>query len=92
MKAFVLTEQQWNEVWESIKKSYSPSVFLSREKMRKTLGFTHREHEEWIVFDHTGDRERRMLKKTIHVDFYSEEQRTMFLLKYAHLFKEPCTE
>ena len=90
MKAYILTEPEWKDVWEQIKKSNPPSVYLSRAKMRKVLGFTQREHEEWIVIDHTGDRERRMLKKTIHLDFYSEQQRTMFLLKYAHLFKESC--
>lgn len=88
MRAYKLTEPQWNDVWTAIKKSNPPSVYLSREKMRRALGFTHREHEEWVVFDHTGGRERKVLKKEIHIDFYSEQQRTMFLLKYGHLFQE----
>lgn len=88
MRAFKLTEPQWLDVWAAIKKSNPPSVYLSRAKMRKVLGFTQREHDEWVVIDHTGDRERRMLKKEIHIDFYSEQHRTMFLLKYGHLFQE----
>ena len=51
--------------------------------MRQRLGFTNRDYENWVVFDHTGDRERRILKKEVHIDFYSEEHRTMFLLKYG---------
>lgn len=83
MKALVLTEPQWNSIWEDIKLHHPPSVYLSRSKMRKQLGFTNRDYENWVVFDHTGDRERRILKKEVHIDFYSEEHRTMFLLKYG---------
>ena len=83
MKAYILTEPQWNEVWEEIKRRNPPSVYLSRNKMKRVLGFTPRDYEEWVVIDQTGDRERKMLKKEIHLDFYSEEHRTMFLLKYG---------
>lgn len=88
MKAFRLTEPQWLDVRKEIDRQYPPSVSMVRWKMKQVLGFTPREHEEWVVIDHTGDRERRMLKKEIHIDFYSEQHRTMFLLKYGHLFQE----
>ncbi len=85
MKALVLTEKEWTTIRQHIDKQYPPSVSMVRWKMKKVLGFTPREHEEWVVIDYTGDRERRMLKKSIHLDFYSEQQRTMFLLKYSEL-------
>lgn len=85
MKALVLTEKEWTTIRQQIDKQYPLSVSMVRWKMKKVLGFTPREHEEWVVIDHTGDRERKILKKSIHLDFYSEQQRTMFLLKYSEM-------
>lgn len=85
MKAVQLSEPEWKTILEQISKTQPKSVYMIRSRMKQVLGFTPREHEEWVVFDHSGDRERRMLKKTIHLDFYNESQRTMFLLKYSDL-------
>lgn len=87
MKAIILSESDWSKIKQMLEQTQPKSVMLTRWKMKKVLGFTPREHEEWVVFDHTGDRERRMLKRSIHLDFYSEQQRTMFLLKYSELIK-----
>ena len=83
MKALRLTTNEWHEIIQQIAKHHPKSVWMVRPKMRKVLGFTPRDHEEWVVIDHTGDRERRMLKKEVHLDFYDEAKRTMFLLKYG---------
>ncbi len=83
MKALVLTEAEWKTIRGEIDKNHPRSVTMVRWKMREVLGFTPREHEEWVVFDRTGIRERRTLKKTVHLDFYNEPKRTMFLLKYG---------
>lgn len=83
MKALKLTVNQWHNIRQEIDKQYPRSVTMVRWKMKEVLGFTPRDHEEWVVIDHTGDRERRMLKKEVHLDFYNESQRTMFLLKYS---------
>lgn len=83
MRAVKLTEQQWQDIRAQIDRQYPRSVSMVRWKMRKVLGFTPRDHEEWVVIDHTVDRERKMLKKEVHLDFYSEQHRTMFLLKYG---------
>lgn len=83
MKPIKLTEQQWKDLRSQIDRQYPRSVSMVRWKMKRVLGFTPRNHEEWVVFDHTGDRERKVLKKEVHLDFYSEQQRTMFLLKYG---------
>lgn len=51
------------------------SVWMVRTKMRKVLGFMPREHREW--------NEERGYRTMMHLDFYDESQRTMFLLKYG---------
>lgn len=83
MKPIKLTVDQWENILEHVASHHPASVRLLRSKMRKTLGFTPRFHEEWIVIDHTGDRERKMSETTVHLDFYDEAKRTMFLLKYS---------
>jgi hypothetical protein len=91
MKAVVLTNDQWKEVHEKIKKDYPPSVWLSREKMRRTLGFTPREHESWLGYYDSASIEDRKASRhgrqiSIHLDFFTDSQRTMFLLKYGDKF------
>jgi hypothetical protein len=85
VKAIRLTIDQWQNIVIEIAKHHPRSVWMVRPKMRKVLGFTPREHEEWVTFDHTGPAEspRKYLKKEIHLDFYDESKRTMFLLKYS---------
>lgn len=90
MKPVVLTEKQWREVRGKIKTNYPPSVLLSREKMRRVLGFTPREHTEWLGHYDSASVEDRKAKRhgyktTIHLDFFEEQQRTMFLLKYTEI-------
>lgn len=100
MKPVVMLPEQWDRVWEEIKKREKPSTILSRSKMREVLGFTNRVHEEhatrdqllrtvsdqeWdhmIWFSTVGDRET-VFQRTVHLDFYDEHKRVMFLLKYG---------
>jgi len=88
MKAVVITVDQWQEILAQIKKDHKPSVWLSREKMRKVLGFTAREHQEWLgYYDSASIEERKAglhgYRTTVHIDFFTDYQRTMFLLKYG---------
>ena len=46
--------------------------------MKLVLGFTVREHTEWIPKLDGGYSDYQ-----IHLDFYSENKRTMFLLKFS---------
>ena len=48
--------------------------------MKRVLGFTVREHNEWIIKPDGGYGEHR-----IHLDFYSEKKRSMFLLKFSEI-------
>lgn len=84
MKPLVLSVGQWDKIIEQIKANYPPSVTLSREKMRRVLGFTPRAHKEW-----RGPEEPIFgYKTTVHLDFFDEQQRTMFLLKYGDWIRE----
>ena len=85
-KPIVLSQQAWAKIYHNIAQNYPPSVLLIRDRMRKVLGFTSRTHEEWV--DQRVDIKdirynTKYCVKTIHLDFYSEPKRTMFLLKYS---------
>ena len=87
-KPVVLTEAEWLKIYNQIAKTYPPSVLLIRDRMREVLGFTSRIHEEW--FKHDVDLKdvsynTNYCVKRIHLDFYNEPKRTMFLLKYSDI-------
>jgi hypothetical protein len=85
-KPIVLSEAQWLKIYNHIAKNYPPSVLLIRNRMKSVLGFTSRTHEEWIDQEvHINDIRYKTNFRitTIHLDFYSEPKRTMFLLKYS---------
>lgn len=69
-KPVIMTPSEWNVIYQKIKDEYPPSVYLLRNRMKNTLGFTVRDHNDY---------ERR---HTVHLDFYKESLRTMFILKY----------
>ena len=83
-KSIVLTELQWDKIRDLIAKNYPTSVLLIRNNMKDVLGFNVRWHEEWITCrdESYGAKYRR---ETIHLDFYNEPKRTMFLLKYSDI-------
>jgi hypothetical protein len=73
MKSIKITEKQWIEIVEKIKKQYPPSFYLIREKMREKLGFTCR-----LLFLPGYNHET-------YLDFFDEKKKTMFLLKYGDI-------
>lgn len=88
MKALVLSEDQWTTIRQEIDKNYPRSVSMVRWKMKEVLGFTPREHTVWLgYYDNVSKEDKKAgrhgYKKMIHLDFYDEAQRTMFLLKYG---------
>ena len=85
-KPIILSEKNWLAIYNQIARSYPPSVLLIRDKMREVLGFTSRTHEEWFsreVARKDVEYGTKYRITTIHLDFYSEPKRTMFLLKYS---------
>ena len=82
MKPVILSLSQWKTIREMLHEEHPKTVFMIRDKMKKVLGFTVREHKEWVE-----DASSTMLQ--IHLDFYSENKRTMFLLKFGeHMGRE----
>lgn len=73
-QAVVMSTNEWRMIYEQIKLDHPPSVYLIREKMKKVMGFTVRVHH-----DHEWKRER---SPSVHLDFYTESLKTMFILKY----------
>ena len=71
-----LSQASWLKVYNDIARTHPPSVLLVRSKMRKVLGFTSRTHSEWDA----GVVNRI---EQIHLDFFSENKYTMFILKYS---------
>jgi hypothetical protein len=55
--------------------------------MKRTLGFTVREHKAWVANPKPSeyDWDQGHTEFQIHLDFYSENKRTMFLLKFGEL-------
>lgn len=74
MKPVILTPRQWKKIRAVMQEEYPRTVFMLRGKMKQVLGFTVREHGAWINGEHEFQ---------IHLDFFSENKRTMFLLKYG---------
>lgn len=90
-KPVVLSEKAWLKIYNQIAKEYPPSVLLIRDKMREVLGFTSRTHQSWINQEVDIKNIKYGTKyciTTIHLDFYSEPKRTMFLLKYSEFLNK----
>ena len=80
MKPIILTVDQWQQIRTVLQQAHPKTVFMLRNKMKRVLGFTVREHNEWIIKPDGGYGEHR-----IHLDFYSEKKRSMFLLKFSEI-------
>ena len=77
MKAVLFDVTSWEkEIWPRIVADYGPGVHISWV-CKKRLGFTVRRH-----VDYDRDKEMYPTPIIIHLDFYDEASRTMFLLKY----------
>ena len=48
MKPIELTYTQWIKLSKELHNDYPPSVLAIREKTKKVLGFTSREHRKWV--------------------------------------------
>ena len=98
-KPVILEPADWQTILEKIKKKEKPSVYLSREKMKAVLGFTVRDHREyvkdpnyvrplddsdWFPVLELGWFEGKKSEHTVRLDFYDDQKRTMFLLKYGN--------
>ena len=83
MSTLKLTVSQWQKIRADLHTEHPKSVFMLRDKMRAVLGFTVREHNEWVIKPDGGYGEH-----SIRLDFYNERKYTMFLLKYSEYINE----
>lgn len=87
MQAIKLTVDQWKRIRTELQTEHPKTVFMLRDKMKKVLGFTVREHKAWIDKPATAgdDLNFGYSEYQIHLDFYSVNKRTMFLLKFSDI-------
>lgn len=87
MRPVILTVEQWKSIRKQLQEEHPKTVFMLRDKMRKVLGFTVREHKAWIDKPQTlgDDLNVGYYEFQIHLDFYSENKRTMFLMKFSEV-------
>ena len=93
----VLKPKQWQLIRALLHEEHPKSVFMLKSKMRSVLGFTVREHQEWVEdrldpvpsdsdWLDTGQEgwyKNKHHEHTIRLDFYNERKYTMFLLKFS---------
>ena len=74
------TPKEWKPIRQRLKDEYAwkPSVLLIRETMKRELGFTIRMHRQWVEDGDMGSG----YKDIVCLDFFDEQQETMFRLKY----------
>ena len=80
MRPVILSVEQWKTIRTELQTEHPKTVFMLRDKMKRVLGFTVREHKAWIPKPDGGYSDYQ-----IHLDFYSENKRTMFLLKFSEV-------
>jgi hypothetical protein len=78
-RSIKLSASTWYKIHQQLICEYPASVMLIRTNMKKRLGFTVREHREWVPKMDGGYWDNN----SIHLDFYNEPKRTLFLLKYS---------
>ena len=78
MRPVVLTLDQWKQIRKMLQEEHPKTVFMIRDKMKRVLGFTVREHRQW-------DKSVVNMMFQIHLDFYSQNKRTMFLMKFSEI-------
>ena len=77
--------EHWESIWQKILSEYGSTIAISWV-LKRELGFTIRNHNQWITVDknHQGDDivPRGYLQHQIHLDFYNESALSWFQLKY----------
>ena len=80
MKPIIFEEKKWDhELWPNLVAEHGKKIGISWVCKRE-LGFTVRRHTEYLSDDGRAY-SRRNTK--VCLDFYDEQMRTLFLLKYS---------
>lgn len=78
IKHLELSLSEWLVVREKIRATHGDSMVLLSFKMRRELGFSVRRHTQWVPKMSGGYHD-----DIICIDFYTENAKTWFLLKYC---------
>ena len=78
-----ISKPNLRKLMREIHDTYPPSTWMIRDKMRRELGFTVREHEVWRQ-SRTGP----WPDQEYYLDFYDAAQQTWFMLKYCQYLQE----
>jgi len=79
----LISELNLARLMREIRDTYPPSTWMIRDKMRRELGFTVREHEVWRQ-TRTGP----WPDQEYYLDFYDAAQQTWFMLKYDRYLRD----
>ena len=94
MKPLEFTRDEWIPLQQRLLQEHGVATMSISWRCRKELGFTVRHHEKWVavadnpdrvVVNHNGELHYR--ETVICLDFYDEEMRTFFILKYHNTDK-----
>lgn len=78
-----LHPDHWREIHIRLMQEQPASVMLIRSRMREVLGFTVREHHEWVELGKgTNGRAYGRTQFWICLDFYNDAMESWFHLKY----------
>jgi len=80
IKSISITEKEWEKIRTHIKQDYGEKILLITYVLRRELGFTPRIDRKWIDDGDYGSG----YQTTVWLDFYNEEQKTFFMLKYLN--------
>lgn len=87
----ILTEKQWALIKAELYLRYNRSVVDIRYRSKEVLGFTTRESMAPLGGD-TTKRTNYFDRIRIHLDFYDDLKRTMFLLQFSEFLKYEILE
>jgi hypothetical protein len=80
-----LDPDQWQKIYHRLVNEHPPSVMLIRSRMREVLGFTVRNHSEWV--EQGKNANGQAYGQTLDwfcLDFYNDAMESWFHLKYMH--------
>jgi hypothetical protein len=91
MSTLIISENAWAKILTDLHTIHSLSVFAIKDNMQRKLGFTPRVHHTWqdvkgIEVRWPRDNPEPLWSiSEVHLDFYNENKRMMFEIKYSEL-------
>jgi hypothetical protein len=76
----------WSAIYAKILKDFGMGMAV-RTRLRRELGFTYRNHQEWIQIKKM-DGGHKYCEQQVHVDFYTESAQSWFQLRYLNCSTE----